>query len=114
MAYLALLMTFAAPVIQIVLCTLKLKNKINLNLIYISLLTLLLGIVLSIGAFYLLCSLINVNETRCVTGEAGITMCGFFITIVLTPLIAVIFATIAYLKNKNIKAVKTSRPYQNY
>ncbi|MEO6522113.1 MAG: hypothetical protein ABIN91_10575 [Mucilaginibacter sp.] len=114
MGYFALLMIFLAPIIQVILSTLKLKAKINLHLGIIALLAFVLGIILSISAFSLLCSQIQwkKNEIHCVTGEAGVMMCGFFITVACTPLIAIVFAAISYYRNK--KRQTTSYPYQNY
>lgn len=60
-----------------------------------------LGVGLSIGVFYLLCSQIPPSNGHgvCVTGEASFMMMGGFIAIVVVPIMGIVYGFIYYLKH---------------
>lgn len=93
---LPIVLLFTAPIVQIVLSRKRLKDKTHFTLGGIVTLTFILGIIFPIAATYIaICGLSP--DIKCATGIAGIAPLGIFITIVATPVIALIF----YLMDKS-------------
>jgi hypothetical protein len=87
--FIPLLMLFIAPALQIILSRLRIKGKVRLPLVAIFLLALLLGFMLSISAFFVSISGLSPG-IKCLTGFTGLIVLGILITLVTTPLIAIV------------------------
>jgi hypothetical protein len=103
-----LLILFVAPVFQIIFLALKIKGRINLPDGVIAILTFIIGIALSIAAMILVDHDINPNPTgpRCGTTSAAFLLVGFFITVIATPIIELIFFAINKLIEKTLPTPK--------
>lgn len=99
---LVLLIIIAAPVIQIVLSTLRVKGRISLPIVAIASLTPFLGVILSFSLTVVIPPYITSSGLRCGTGPVVVAMASIFIQFIASPIIGII-SYIAYrFKQKGI------------
>jgi branched-subunit amino acid ABC-type transport system permease component len=84
-----LLMLIAAPILQIVLSVLRIKQSLSLSLIAIAGIAFITGILLSIWAMNIIMDAIPASPGgfKCGIGAAAVMLGGFFITMVSVPVI---------------------------
>jgi uncharacterized membrane protein len=89
---------------QIVYTVRRIKDKTQMSLLRICLLTFVLGLVLSIAATYIsilgLSIGINPGEPQCITGISFFTFFGIGLTLILTPMIGIAGALIVHYKRR--------------
>jgi len=81
------------------LSELRVRNKIKLATGIIAILSLILGILISISATILLINNLPAG-TKCITGEVGVAVLGIFITLITTPVIGLIYVLMYNSKHK--------------
>jgi len=103
----ALLLLFIAPLFQIILLTLKIKDRIRIPAGVTAILTYILGIVLPIASMYLVESDVHPDPSgpRCSIISASFLMIGVFITVIFTPVIEFIFFIIRRLKKQHLHSI---------
>lgn len=102
MGLLALLMIFLAPIAQITWSNRRLKNKTHAPIVGIMILMMVLGVGLSVAAFYLLCSQIPAtNHGVCITGEVAFMIMGGFTAMVIVPIIGIVYGLIYHFKHQD-------------
>ncbi|MBB3055617.1 hypothetical protein [Mucilaginibacter gotjawali] len=70
-----LMLIFAAPVFQLILSIKALKGKTKLNLLWVSFIALILGVLLPVGATFI--SIYGLPPgTKCATGSVGLVLGG--------------------------------------
>ena len=107
-AILPLILISAVPTLQLKLISLKNKDKINLSIGAITLISFLAGIIFSILSPFI--SMMGLSpDIRCATGCFGFLGLGFLITLILVPIIG-IFSYVSYLKkHKNTIAIENTK-----
>ncbi|MCZ4221872.1 hypothetical protein [Pedobacter rhodius] len=92
-----------APIIQLVLSVLKMRNKVRISYLFINIFCLFTGLLLPLLATYI--DIANLPpDVRCATPSVGFAFIGIGITIIFIPIITVIFYAIVYSRNKKISA----------
>jgi hypothetical protein len=101
MFLLSLLLMIAAPIIHIILCSLRVAGRTRLTVIATTLICLIAGTILPVLASYI--DIINLPPgTKCATPSVGFAFLGFAITGTVIPLTAIIFSIIIHYKNKRL------------
>jgi hypothetical protein len=96
---LELLLMLAAPVAHVVLGILSLNARIKLSIINNSIICLLAGLLLPSLASYI--DIINLpSDVKCATGSVGFAVIGTSATVILIPMSALIFYSIAFYRRK--------------
>lgn len=96
-AWIPLVLIILAPVIQVILSSLKFRKKIKLQHSYIFLIAMLLGFALPAIATLIAMSGLPLG-VKCATGQMGLVILGWLISAVTIPLIAVITCFIHWSK----------------
>jgi len=100
---LVLLIIIAAPIIQIILSTLRIKGHIGLPIGGIMFLTFLLGVILSVSLVIIIPPYVLPSGSKCGTGPVTAAIGSIFIQIIASPIIAIISYGIYRLKRRNHK-----------
>jgi RsiW-degrading membrane proteinase PrsW (M82 family) len=105
-AIIPLLLIVITPCIQVILLALKVKGRINPPPGVIAILAFLLGVGLPILSMNIVESSIHANPSgpKCGVIPVSFLFAGFFITLVATPLIELIFCVVLNLKKKRLTA----------
>jgi len=98
-----LMSIIAAPVMQIVLFSLKAKRKIRLPFYAITFIAFVVGCILPVGATMIIINSLP-EGTKCLTGEMSFCILAVFFTIVSVPLIGVINYIIIMVKSRQQKS----------
>jgi hypothetical protein len=87
--WIPLVLMFFAPGLQLYLSSLRIKNKIIMPLLAITLISFLLGIILPVLAMFI--SMMGLSpQIKCATGCTAFLGLGILITIITTPIIGLI------------------------
>lgn len=99
---LSLILMIAAPVMHVILCSLRVAGRLRLSITVVTLLCLIMGIILPVLATYI--DIINLPPgVKCATPSVGFAFLGFVITGTVIPVSAILFYVIAYYKKKKLK-----------
>jgi hypothetical protein len=98
---LVLLIIIAAPIVQIILSTLRVKGHIGLPIGGIMSLTFLLGIVLSVSLMSIIPPYISPSGFKCATGAVTVAIGSIFIQMLASPIIGIISYLAYRIKTKN-------------
>lgn len=106
-----LMLLFVAPIVQIVLSTLRINGRIYLPISVITLLMFILGIVLSFCSMSIVSASIVVehNRPRCGLPEAAFLICALFITFFSGSIIGIISGICFHFKTKNKREFANSK-----
>ena len=95
-----LMLIFAAPVFQLILSIKALKGKTKLNLLWVSFIDLILGVLLPVGATFI--SIYGLPPgTKCATGSVGLVLGGWMITAMTVPIIGIVMSALYHFKHKS-------------
>jgi hypothetical protein len=97
----SIILTFTAPVLQIILCAQRLKYKIKLPLWASTLLTFTMGLILPVAAT-MIASYALSPTIKCAEGIELFAVLGIFLTVTTIPLIGIISYIKFRMKNKVI------------
>ncbi len=98
----SMLFMVAAPIIHLILCSLRLTYRIRLSVVAITLMCLLAGMVSPVIASYV--DIINLPPgTKCATPSVGFAFLGLAITGAVIPVTAIIFSILIYRKSKRLQ-----------
>ena len=103
---LILLIITAAPIIQIILSSLRVKGHIGLPIGAIMILSFMLGIVLTFVALNTRTPSAPIDGSRCDFAGGAILFGGFFLQMTTAPVIAIISYGIYWLKRRNHKKLE--------
>jgi hypothetical protein len=97
--FIPLILIFAAPVFQLVLSVYVLKGRIKLNLFWVNLIALALGVSLPVCAMMI--SMYGLPAgVKCATGCTAFLIFGLMITIISFPIVAIFIYLQYRIKNK--------------
>jgi len=98
---LTLLLIVAAPILHITWCTLHLAGRTPVSFAAITFFCMVLGVAFPILASYI--DIVNLPpDIKCATGSVGFAIIGIFITVVVIPISAIVFYSIAYYQRKRM------------
>jgi hypothetical protein len=98
-----LMSIIAAPIMQIVLFSLKAKGKVNIPFYAITFIAFVVGCILPVVATMIIINRLP-EGTKCLTGEMSFCIVGVFFTIVSVPLIGIINYIIITVKSRQQKS----------
>ena len=96
-----LLLILAAPIIQIILSTLRVKERVGLPIGAITILSFILGIALTFVALNTRTSSSSIDGLRCDFAGGAILLGGIFLQMITAPIISIISYGIYRIKRRN-------------